>query len=206
MSSPSVRSAGRKARKAGYIVFDAETNGLPKTYDAPVEYLANWPRVVQLAWAEYDGRGKHQSAASHIIRPDGFNIPKEAERIHGISTAMAKRKGRTIRYVLGQFAAAVERRSMLVAHNLSFDIPIVGAEFLRAEQTNVLAGRQGFCTMKIGTDVCRIPGRYGYKWPTLTELYWHLFGTSPGATHRADSDVDICAKCFLELKRLGRLP
>ena len=37
-----------------YIVFDTETTGLPKKYNAPFTDTDNWPRMVQLAWIVYD--------------------------------------------------------------------------------------------------------------------------------------------------------
>jgi len=37
-----------------YLFFDTETTGLPKNWKSPVSYLKNWPRVVQIAWAQYD--------------------------------------------------------------------------------------------------------------------------------------------------------
>lgn len=205
MTRSSSSSPAKGRGETQYLLFDTETNGLPRRKNVPAESVENWPRIVQLAWGEYNGRGKRLAEASYIIRPDGFTIPRDAERIHGISMAMAKKQGRAIKYVLGQFAVAVGRSRTLVAHNLAFDTPIVRAEFIRAGLVDILAGREGICTMKIGTDVCRIPGRYGYKWPTLSELYLELFGASPGTTHRADADVDICARCFFKMKRLGLL-
>jgi DNA polymerase III epsilon subunit-like protein len=57
--------------------------------------------------------------------------------------------------------------------------------------------------MEASTNHCRIPGQYGYKWPTLEELHEHLFGNPPDKSHDAASDARSCARCFFELKRLG---
>lgn len=65
-----------------YLVFDTETTGLPDSFSAPLSNVDNWPRVVQLAWAAFDIRGRKTDARSHVIRPDGFEIPKDAVRIH----------------------------------------------------------------------------------------------------------------------------
>ena len=32
-----------------YLIFDTETTGLPKRWDAPLNDLDNWPRCVQVA-------------------------------------------------------------------------------------------------------------------------------------------------------------
>ena len=34
------------------LFFDTETTGIPKNWDAPVDKLDNWPRLVQLALLE----------------------------------------------------------------------------------------------------------------------------------------------------------
>ena len=52
-------------------------------------------------------------------------------------------------------------------------------------------------------EICRIPGQYGYKWPSLSELHQTLFGTGFEEAHDAGADVAACADCFLELKRRG---
>jgi len=40
-----------------YLFFDTETTGLPKSWKAPVTDLNNWPRLVQLAYLQYDKDG-----------------------------------------------------------------------------------------------------------------------------------------------------
>ena len=58
-----------------YLIFDTETTGLPKNFNAPLTDFDNWPRLVQLAWQIHDYDGKFHSSASFIIKPEGFNIP-----------------------------------------------------------------------------------------------------------------------------------
>src|SRR6201986_3297626 len=76
-----------------YLIFDTETTGIPHNKTAPLTDLENWPRLVQLAWQLHDERGKLLSNHSYIIRPDGFDIPFKAEKIHGISTKRATEEG-----------------------------------------------------------------------------------------------------------------
>ena len=57
--------------------------------------------------------------------------------------------------------------------------------------------------MEASTDFCKLPGKYGYKWPTLAELHWALFNTEVLEQHDAAADVATCSKCFFELKRRG---
>jgi len=69
-----------------YIIFDTETTGLPRNYNAPMEDLDNWPRLVQLAWQLHDAKGNLLANNNYIVRPEGFTIPYNAEKVHGIST------------------------------------------------------------------------------------------------------------------------
>jgi len=186
-----------------YLFFDVETTGLPKYSKAPVTDLRSWPRAVQIAWARYDARDRHLVTKSFIVKPEGFSIPREAERIHGISTAKALAHGRPLNAVLKALSAAFEEAEVVVAHNLGFDENVIGAEFLRQGLKIPFLDKKRLCTMIESTDYCRLPGRYGsYKWPTLPELHSTLFGEDFQGNHDAEADVTACAKCFFELKRL----
>ncbi len=41
-----------------HIIFDTETVGLPKSWNAPFSDLENWPRMVQIAWMIFDENQK----------------------------------------------------------------------------------------------------------------------------------------------------
>ncbi len=60
------------------LVFDTETTGLPIRYDAPMRDVSNWPRVIQLAWALYDSKANLVEQKVDLIKPDGWEIPREA--------------------------------------------------------------------------------------------------------------------------------
>ena len=186
-----------------YLFFDTETTGLPKNYKAPVTDLNNWPRLVQIAFLLYDYYGKKILGGDYIIKPDGFSIPIEASRIHGITTERANREGKSLSEVLNQFYDLVEKADCIVAHNMQFDEKIVGAEFIRNNMHNNISAKSKICTMKSTSDFCGIKGPYGNKWPTLSELHNKLFGTGFEEAHNAAIDINATAKCFWELKRLG---
>ena len=188
-----------------YLFFDTETTGLPKNWKAPVTDLNNWPRLVQLAYLYYDNNGKKISGGDFIIKPEGFTIPVDASRIHGISTERALKEGQSITSVLHHFNSFVEQAAYLVAHNMSFDEKIIGAEFLRNDIPNSIRSKNKICTMARTTNFCAINGPYGYKWPKLSELYYKLFRTNFEEAHNAAVDITATAKCFWELKRLGKI-
>src|SRR5678809_747417 len=100
-----------------YLVFDTETTGVPHNKTAPITDLDNWPRLVQLAWQLHGPNGALLSQQSHIIRPDGFDIPFKAEQVHGISTRRAMEEGKPIKEVLEAFVADLSKTKQLVGHN-----------------------------------------------------------------------------------------
>lgn len=186
-----------------FLFFDTETTGLPGNYDAPISDLENWPRLVQLAWLTYDKNGKKIDGSGFIIKPEGFTIPEQASNIHGITTEQALTKGEDLKNILLNFAEVIKESKIIVAHNISFDEKIIGAEFLRKKIVHDLSESIRVCTKEEATDYCQIPGNYGYKWPRLAELHVKLFGEDFEGAHDALADVEACARCFFELCKRG---
>ena len=186
-----------------YLFFDTETTGIPKNYKAPVSDLENWPRLVQVAWLVTDETGEEISSAEHIVKPNGFTIPADAAKVHGITTDIALARGVDIKTALDAIIKDINLATMLIAHNIAFDEKILGAELLRAGYANYVDAKPRRCTMQSATDFCRLPGPYGFKWPTLNQLHVKLFHESFSDAHRALVDVRACAKCYFELKRLN---
>ena len=186
-----------------YLFFDTETTGLPDNWNAPISDLNNWPRLVQIAWLQYDLKGSKVSGRDYIIKPEGFTIPDEASQVHGISTELALKEGVSLQIVLEEFSGLIDQSDVLVAHNMNFDEKIVGAEFLRQRVKNGLSDTERICTMQASTEYCKLPGKFGYKWPKLSELHIKLFNNDFEEAHDASVDIAACAKCFWELKSRG---
>lgn len=204
-----------------YLIYDTETNGLPKNYKAAMADLDNWPRVIQLAWQFYDEDGDLLAEEENLIVPDGWTIPsimgfvdqgypiKEAEKKakfwtdNGFYTEESMESGIPIADALEPFLAYYDRSKALIAHNNAFDFKVLGAELLRANMraTQIIPK---LCTMESSTDFCKIRGQYGkYKWPKLEEVYYKLFRENFDGAHDALSDVKACARVFFELKKRG---
>ena len=186
-----------------YLFFDTETTGLPKNYKAPVTNLNNWPRMIQVAWILCDNDGNRIEEESFIIKPENFIIPKEASNVHGISTEKALEEGEDLTEILIKFSKLVDKADYIVAHNISFDEKILGAELLRKNVKSDFEKKRKLCTMNASTDYCKIPGPYGYKWPKLSELHIKLFGKDFEGAHDAFADIDATEKCFWEMRTLG---
>lgn len=186
-----------------YLIFDTETTGIPRNRNAPLEMVENWPRVVQIAWQVYDEAETLINSREAIIRPDGFIIPPDAARVHGITQERALEVGIPLFDILPAFVEEVGRADVLVAHNMNFDASVMGAEFVRGALETEMFSKRRICTMEASTEYCQLPGRYGFKWPTLAELYYKLFRSTFQGEHDAAADVRACARCFFELKHLN---
>ncbi len=186
-----------------YLFFDTETTGLPGNWKAPVTDLNNWPRMIQIAWILCDNNGNRIESDDFIIKPENFEIPREASKIHGISTEKAINEGEDLEKVLIKFSKLVKQSDFIVAHNISFDEKILGAELLRKDIQSDFNRKRKLCTMQASTDYCRLPGPYGYKWPKLSELHMKLFGENFNEAHDASVDINATEKCFWEMKKIG---
>ena len=187
-----------------YLIFDTETTGLPKKWNAPVSDSDNWPRCIQLAWQLHDETGKLSSNNSFLIKPENFDIPFESEKVHGVSTALAMKDGLDLKEVINRFLIDLKKSKYLVGHNVKFDINIIGAELYRLGIVSNFSQLKVIdtCT-EITANLCKLPGgRSGkFKFPTLIELHDFLFRDSFEHAHNASADVEATARSFFELIR-----
>ena len=187
-----------------YLFFDTETTGIPKDYKAPCTNTDNWPRLIQLGWLLTDAEGRILSEGNHIVRPDGFEIPKAASDVHGITTDFALENGKPLLDVIFAFGADLNQAECVIGHNLDYDLHIVGAEYVRlGYDYRIMFARPTLCTMQATIQYCNIPGRFGPKWPKLMELYTKLFGQEFDGAHDAMADIVATKECFFELIRRG---
>lgn len=188
-----------------YLIFDTETTGLPANYNAPVSDTNNWPRCIQIAWQLHDALGNLVEHQDFLVRPDGFNIPYDAERIHGISTELASEQGIDIREALEKFNIALSKAKFVVGQNIGFDVNIMCSEFYRMGIESPMAQMPVLdtCT-EVTANLLKIPGGRGgrFKLPTLTELHSYLFGVPFAEAHNATADVEATTRCFLQLVKM----
>ena len=191
-----------------YLIFDTETTGLPQNFNAPLSDSDNWPRMVQIAWQLHDENGELIENQDYIIKPEGYDIPFNATRIHGISTKMAQEQGRDLQEVLEEFTEVLKKTKVVAGHNIDFDYKIVGAELFRKGIENTLEKTPSTDTMELGTDFCQLSGGKNgrYKSPKLEELYEKLYGKKFDEAHNAAADVNATAQVFFEMMRIGIIP
>ena len=186
-----------------YLFFDTETDGLPKDYKAPITNLDNWPRLVQIGWIVMDESQNTLEEKEYIIFPDGFVIPEDASDIHRVTQERAEKDGIPVLTVLQELRIAIQQADFLVGHNIEFDCAIIGAEFIRNSVNFIANKTPRICTMRKATNYCKLPSKWGYKWPKLMELHTKLFGEGFEEAHDAIADVRATARCFFELVNKG---
>lgn len=188
-----------------FLVFDTETTGLPQNFNAPLSDSDNWPRMVQIAWQLHDDQGNLVENQDYIIRPEGYDIPFNASRIHGITTAMAKEQGRDLAEVLAEFNQVLKKAKFGVGQNVDFDYKIIGAELFRKNIEDQLQALPKADTMHLATDFCALGGGKSgrFKAPKLEEIYEKLYGHKFDEAHNAAADVNATAQVFFELVRVG---
>jgi DNA polymerase-3 subunit alpha len=188
-----------------FLIYDTETTGLPVNDNAPLSDFNNWPRLVQLAWQIHDEKGTLVEVKNFIVRPEGFVIPRAAEKVHGISTERALKEGEELSMVLEKFGQALQKVEVVAGHSVNFDNNVVRVECMRKSLNCLLTDKTIVDTKEASTGYCAIPGGRGgkFKWPKLSELHIKLFGENFDAAHNASADVQATARCFLELIRLN---
>lgn len=183
------------------ICFDTETTGTPRLYNASMKDLDNWPRVIQLAWIQFEMNGNVLKEREMLIKPDGWVVPDgQFWRDHGFNTQRNMDFGIPIKQALDELIQDIEESDILIAHNMNFDYNVIGAEMIRAKVAAKTKPKK-FCTMKSTIDYCALPGKFGYKFPKLEELHNKLFGTGFDGAHDAYNDTRAAMNCFIELTK-----
>lgn len=180
------------------LVFDTETTG-------KIEYKKMWdlkvqPRIAQLGAILYDENAEVKGELNLLIKPDGWTMPEEVQAIHGISTEDCQKYGVDIRSALAMFNMWLKLDPLLVAHNTDFDEFLIDSEVKRLGKNPIVANARKFCTMKSSTNIVKLPGPRGFKWPQLQELHEFLFKVRFEGAHDAMADVRACGKSFFELR------
>lgn len=186
-----------------FLFFDTETTGVPRNYTAPMTDLENWPRMIQLSFIHCLENGDEITRFNALIKPDGWTMPTgEFWKQHGFTHEKNMREGVAIKDAMELFIDRVNFTDVMVAHNMNFDYNIIGAEMVRL---NMRATKRPakICTMLSTVDFCKLPGRYGFKWPKLEELHKILFNETFDGAHDAMVDNAALKRCFFELVKRG---
>ena len=75
---------------------------------------------MQIAWQLHDEMGNLIEHQDYLVKPTDFNIPYDAERVHGISTQLASHEGISLFEVLEKFNIALSKSKILLVKNVGF--------------------------------------------------------------------------------------
>ena len=138
------------------IYFDTETTGL---------FPGN---IIQLSYIK---ESKNEVVGKNFYFSVDY-IEPSAQAVHGISVEQLKilSKGKTFSEYAEEIAKDFYESSLVVAHNFSFDLSFMLAEFHGLNA--MFKYKESFDTMKYFTPVLKLPRKNGkgYKYPKLTEL------------------------------------
>lgn len=186
------------------LIFDTETTGMVQFRKPPED--ATQPDLIQLGMllvdtVDWQPRARH----STLVRlAEGVRIEPGAKEAHGISEEDCARFGVAPIVACSLFNQACMQADVIVAHNLAFDVSIMKTALFRiGNKPHRLDGRQLVCTKETSTDVLKLPGKYGYKWPTLAEAYLHYTGKTIEGAHDALVDTEACLEVFRGLVQEG---
>ena len=172
------------------IVFDTETTGFPLSEVS----LEEQPYIVQFASITL-GYDPEKSIMEEVQRIDQLikpncNIPLEVSKIHGIYDKDVADKP-SMQECIHEIRDVFHKADVAVAHNLEFDQKLLNIELERLGLPKQFLPKQIFDTMKLSTDMCKIPNkRGGHKYPKLEEVYMFLFGKNFSGAHNAIYDVE----------------
>ena len=189
------------------LFFDTETSDKFNFKDPNYKHK-DFPWCVQLA-AVLAEEGIAYAEINLLVKPDSRTISDGAARVHQITTEEAKKYGVPEYDVANVFYSLCKNADSLVAHNYQFDSVIMAGVLYRngmgTHAQDLINGYRRYCTMLETTDLCKLPGPYGNKWPKLQELHTFLFNEPFIGAHDAMFDIKATMKCYYELKKRGHI-
>lgn len=186
------------------LIFDTETTGMVKFKKPPQD--PGQPDLIQLGMLLVDCNDWEPKARHSLLVQlrDGVTIDPGAKEAHGISEEECASFGVAPIVACSLFNQVCMQADIIVAHNLSFDTSIMKTALFRlGNKPDRFDGRQHVCTKETSTDVLKLPGKYGYKWPTLAEAYRHYTGDEIVGAHDALVDTEACLQVFRGLVQAG---
>jgi DNA polymerase III epsilon subunit-like protein len=186
------------------VFFDTETTGLPRARNISALQRSDiWPDMVSISWIIHTISPSPTQPSKHtyIIKPEGWQIPEDSIRIHGITNEYAHTHGTSLREVMTKFINIIQEAHHIIAHNMEFDKNVIHHACkwrLGIDPTRFWDTRKEFCSMVQSKGELKIPGKYPkpsdpYKNPGLDELYRATFigKEPPSGAHSADRDVEV---------------
>jgi DNA polymerase-3 subunit epsilon len=163
------------------IIFDTETTGLDNRED----------RLIEIGCIELDNRFPTGRTFHKYINPQGRSVHPDAQEVHGISNADLEGKP-IFSEILQEFLDFIDG-AKLVAHNASFDIGFINAEFARLDVPPVDPG--------LVIDTLALARRKHPMGPNSLDALCRRYGidNSRRTKHGALLDSELLAEVYIEL-------
>jgi DNA polymerase III epsilon subunit-like protein len=133
-----------------------------------------------------------------IIKRDNFNIHNAD--IHGITDLISDERGISFLEMATSFYKNLLYVDTIIIHNAQFDLSVLKSELYRYNLGYIILELESkivICSMKSLTNFVGIKGKYGFKYPTLAELYKKVFDEAPEISlHNSKNDVLTLFKIF----------
>ena len=192
------------------LFIDLETTGLVKKTISNIVQEKKYPnykenenydssRIVQFGYIymkefDYDYEIKPVNIKSIIIKPEGFEIPEETIKIHGITNKIANEKGIQIKKALKKIKKIVADTEYIIGYNIFFDINIFMNELYRKDFNKTIKKLKELKKEEKILCIGELSKQYkGYKkyMPSQQNIYKELFEKLIENIHNAQ--YDICA-------------
>jgi DNA polymerase-3 subunit epsilon len=189
------------------LYLDTETTNFynfQNTWDDPSQ-----PAILQIAAVLETEQGKTVAAMSAIISQHMWNgrseknilVDTKIVELCGIDSEDVEMYGQEPQLIYNQFNHLLRSATLLIGHNISFDVGII-RRFAKDLEMPATLLPETYCTMHKSAKLVGIPGRQsGYKKPKLGEAYFWATGRKLQNAHDALSDVYGCRQVYRAIKR-----
>jgi DNA polymerase-3 subunit epsilon len=191
------------------LIFDFETTGLPN-FGLPADDPSQ-PRICQVGAALVVEEGDPLTTIDCIIRPDGWTIPFDAARIHGITTERAEAEGVSIIGAMELLMKVWNRAAVIASYGMLFDTKMARSELRRMNMPDRFGEKDEFCVLNACRPVCKMAPTdrmmaadyRDNKPPKLAEACEIILGRKHEKAHTAIGDVMVTVDLYRWLAKRG---
>jgi len=101
-----------------------------------------------------------------------------ATLVNGLTTEYLKGAGGPVEHALQFYSDLINQGYIVAAYNAQFDLKQMRAELRKKGMDDLFLKTPNVCLMRAATNVCKIPGKRGFKFPKLSEAC-EFFGLEP---------------------------
>lgn len=168
------------------------------------------PHLLSIAMIGYDDQARAGDPEIYsyyaVVKPEGFTVPKEVEKINGWTQEKCERLGQPVTPIVAEFLRVFKLATYVVSFNVRFDAAMINVEAYRARLRG-LEGQEGKlrCAMLAAAQWLKIPNEYHYagrtdwKWPKLGDAFQAMYQTEMANAHHAYHDTRNLAFLTLDM-------